>query len=46
MTTLSCAREKTNRLMAELDSRDIGLIETSRQGLGKANIIYVKDFAS
>ena len=46
MSSLSCAREKANRLMAELDSRGIGLIETKRQGLGKANIIFVKDFAS
>ena len=46
MSSLGCAREKANRLMAELDARGIGLIETRRQGLGKANIIYVKDFAS
>ena len=46
METLHCAREKANRLMAELDARGIGLIETKRQGLGKANIIYVKDFTS
>jgi len=44
MQQLGCAREKANRLMAELDSRGIGLIETKRQGLGRANIIYVKDF--
>ena len=46
MSSLGCAREKSNRLMAELDTRGIGLIETNRQGLGKANIIYVKDFTS
>ena len=46
MSSLGCAREKANRLMAELDARGIGLIETRRQGLGKANIIYVKDFAT
>ncbi len=46
MQQLGCAREKANRLMAELDSRGIGLIETKRQGLGKANLIYVKDFTS
>ena len=34
MSSLGCAREKANRLMAELDSRGIGLIETKRQGLG------------
>ena len=46
MSSLGCAREKANRLMAEWDTRGIGLIETKRQGLGKANIIYVKDFTS
>ena len=46
MSSLGCAREKANQLMAELDSRGIGLIETRRQGIGKANIIYMKDFAS
>ena len=44
MRCLKCAREKANKLITEL--RNIGLIETKRQGLGKANIIYVKDFAS
>jgi len=46
MRCLHCAREKANKLIAELDTRGIGLIETMRQGLGKPNIIYVKDFAS
>jgi len=46
MSSLDCDREKTNRLMSELDSRGIGLIETKRQGLEKANIIYVRDFSS
>ena len=46
MSSLGCAREKDNRLLAELDARGIGLTETRRQGHGKANIIYVKDFAS
>ena len=46
MTCFHCAREKANKLMAELDARGIGLIETKRQGMGKPNIIYVKDFAS
>jgi len=46
MEQLHCARAKANRLIAELDTRGIGLIETKRQGLGRANIIYVKDFAS
>jgi len=46
MECFHCAREKANKLIAELDARGIGLIETKRQGLGKANIIYVKDFSS
>ncbi len=46
MEQLRCARAKANKLVAELDARGIGLIETKRQGLGRANIIYVKDFAS
>jgi len=46
MEQLHCAKEKARKLMAELDIRGIGLIETMRQGLGKPNIIYVKDFAS
>jgi hypothetical protein len=46
MECFHCAKEKANKLVAELDARGIGLIESKRQGLGKANIIYVKDFAS
>lgn len=40
MEQLHCAGAKANRLLAELDTRDIGLIETKRQGLGSENIIY------
>ena len=44
---LRCANDKAVRLMRELDSdKGIGLIECKRQGLGKPNLIYVKDFAS
>ena len=32
--------------VSELDARGIGLIETKRQGIGRANIIYVKDFST
>jgi len=46
MECFKCAKEKANKLMAELDARGIGLIESKRQGLGRANIIYVKDFAA
>lgn len=46
MECLNCAKQKASKLIAELDGRGIGLIETKRQGLGKANIIYVKNFTS
>ena len=42
-----CASGKAVRLLAELDSaKGIGLIESVRQGMGKPNIIYVKNFVS
>ena len=45
MAALQCAEQKANKLLAELDStKGIGLIERKRQGLGKPNIIYVKNF--
>jgi len=44
-SNLCCGRQKAVKLMAELDSENgIGLIEKKRQGLGKPNIIYVKNF--
>lgn len=45
MRLMSCAEQKVNKLLLELDvSKGIGLIERRRQGLGKPNIIYVKNF--
>ena len=45
MEDLGCADQKVGRLLSELDSvKGIGLIERRRQGLGKPNIIYVKNF--
>ena len=42
-----CANDKAMKLIRELDSdKGIGLIESVRQGLGKPNIIYVKNFVS
>ncbi len=42
---MNCAKQKAVKLMAELDStKGIGLIEKKRQGLGKPNLIYVKNF--
>lgn len=46
MEDLGCCRDKCVKVFAELDSRKgIGLIEKKRQGLGKPDIIYVKNFA-
>lgn len=45
MKHLNCGNKKAVSLVAELDSKKgIGLIEKKRLGLGKANIIYVKNF--
>ena len=45
MEDLNCADQKAGKLLSELDTvKGIGLIERRRQGLGKPNIIYVKNF--
>ena len=45
MEDLGCARATCTKIIAELDSKKgIGLIEKKRQGLGKPDIIYVKNF--
>lgn len=45
MEDLNCAKGKAVRTLAELDSENgIGLIEKKRVGLGKPDIIYVKNF--
>lgn len=42
---LGCARATCVKVLAELDSKNgIGLIEKKRQGQGKPDIIYVKNF--
>jgi hypothetical protein len=46
MSFFSCAKAKASKLMSELSGRGVGLIETRRQGIGRANIIYVKDFTT
>ena len=43
MTALGCADQKAGKLMHELESK-CRLIERKRQGLGKPNLIYVKNF--
>ena len=45
MDALSCASQKAMKLLNELDEK-CGLIERKRQGLGKPNLIYVKNFVS
>lgn len=45
MDCLGCANKKAGALLAELEKK-AGLIERKRQGLGKPNLIYVKNFAS
>ena len=45
MTAMGCANQKATRLLAELEN-DIGLIERKRRGMGKPNLIYVKNFIS
>lgn len=42
---LNCGSQKAVKLMKELDTNQgIGLIEKKRLGLGKPNVIYVKNF--
>ena len=45
MELLNCSKQKAIKNLAELDSeKGIGLIEKKRLGLGKPNVIYVKNF--
>lgn len=45
MEDLNCSKDKAIRVMAELDAKKgIGLIEKKRRGLGKPDLIYVKNF--
>ena len=44
MNALYCADNKASKLLRELE--DVGLIERKRRGLGKPNLIYVKNFTS
>ncbi len=45
MDALGCASQKAMKLLTELEGKS-GLIERKRQGLGKPNLIYVKNFIS
>ncbi len=45
MEDLGCSKEKAVKVLAELDkAKGIGLVEKIRRGLGKPDIIYVKNF--
>lgn len=45
MENLHCGKNKAMKTIAELDAKGgIGLIERKKQGLGKPDIIYVKNF--
>ena len=47
MEDLGCARGTCAKIIKELDAENgIGLIEKKRRGLGKPDIIYVKNFAT
>ena len=43
MTDMNCADQKATKLLDELEKK-CGLIERKRQGLGKPNLIFVKNF--
>lgn len=45
MEDLGCGKDKAVKVVAELDQKKgMGLIEKVRRGLGKPDIIYVKNF--
>ena len=43
MADMNCADQKATKLLDELEKK-CGLIERRRQGLGKPNLIFVKNF--
>lgn len=45
MRDMNCGNKKAIQLLDELEDK-VGLIERKRQGLGKPNLIYVKNFIS
>lgn len=47
MERLGCGNQKAVSLLKELDAdHGIGLVEKKRQGMGKPNALYIKNFAS
>ena len=45
MADMNCGNKKAIQLLSDLEKK-VGLIERKRQGLGKPNLIYVKNFIS
>lgn len=45
MADMNCGNKKAIQLLSDLEEK-VGLIERKRQGLGKPNLIYVKNFIS
>lgn len=45
MDMMGCGNQKIGKMMTELE-RECGLIERKRQGQGKPNLIYVKNFTA
>ena len=45
MADMNCGNKKAVQLLADLETK-VGLIGRKRQGLGKPNLIYVKNFIS
>ena len=45
MEDMNCGNKKAIQLLSDLEDK-VGLIERKRQGLGKPNLIYVKNFIS
>jgi len=42
---IGCSRDKAGRILSELDgTKGIGLVERKRRGLGRPDIMYVKNF--
>ncbi len=45
MRKMNCSKMRATKILDELDSKNgIGIIERKRLGLGRPNLIYVKDF--
>lgn len=45
MNLMNCGKDKATKAVPELDKEGIGLIERKKQGQGRFNRIYVKNFS-